>query len=173
MVQKVEIEFEGADRLGRNLRGAREVILANQLKALRNVGRAAMPIFKDETPKGKPAPNRARPPGRLRSSTRFEIKTLSGLALEIRQGAKTAGGAFYGLFVRGGTAPHTIRPHKAKALHFWVGGREVFAQKVDHPGTKPNRYHLRAMKRLMPILNRELDLAGSRIVERLADMGSS
>lgn len=37
-----------------------------------------------------------------------------------------------------GSRPHIIRPVNAKALHFMgSGGDEVFAQEVEHPGTRP------------------------------------
>jgi HK97 gp10 family phage protein len=42
----------------------------------------------------------------------------------------------YGKFVEFGTAPHVIVPRNAKALAFTVGGKLVFAKKVNHPGTK-------------------------------------
>lgn len=35
----------------------------------------------------------------------------------------------------GKTRPHTIFPRNKKALHFFVKGNEVFATKVDHPGS--------------------------------------
>ncbi len=34
-----------------------------------------------------------------------------------------------------GTLPHVIRPKRAKALVFTVGGRKVVAKRVQHPGT--------------------------------------
>ena len=37
-----------------------------------------------------------------------------------------------------GTKPHVIEPKTAKALHFKSDGQDVFAKKVNHPGTKPN-----------------------------------
>jgi hypothetical protein len=45
-----------------------------------------------------------------------------------------------------GTRAHIIRPRNAKVLRFTVGGAVVFAQEVHHPGTKPNRFLLDAMK---------------------------
>lgn len=44
-----------------------------------------------------------------------------------------------------GTRPHSIDPVRARALH-WIGsdGRDVFARHVDHPGTAPNPYNIRA-----------------------------
>lgn len=38
---------------------------------------------------------------------------------------------------RGGTTrPHVILPRNAKALRFMMGGRVVFAKKVNHPGSR-------------------------------------
>jgi hypothetical protein len=48
-------------------------------------------------------------------------------------------------FVLNGTRPHTILPNKKKVLRFTVGGRIVFAKRVDHPGTKPNNFLWKAM----------------------------
>lgn len=40
-----------------------------------------------------------------------------------------------------GTRPHVIRPKQVGgALRFSSGGRIVYARRVVHPGTKPNRY---------------------------------
>lgn len=36
-----------------------------------------------------------------------------------------------------GTKPHVIEPKTAKALHFKSDGQDVFAKRVNHPGTKP------------------------------------
>lgn len=44
------------------------------------------------------------------------------------------------MFVIDGTRPHVIRPVRAKALRFSIGGREVFATIVHHPGTKPRDF---------------------------------
>ncbi|GHA94685.1 hypothetical protein [Streptomyces chryseus] len=43
-------------------------------------------------------------------------------------------------FVLDGTRPHVIRPRRAKALRFDMGGRMVFATKVNHPGTRANNF---------------------------------
>ncbi len=47
-------------------------------------------------------------------------------------------------YVTRGTAPHEIVPVAANALHFFVGGDEVFTRHVDHPGTSPNPFHITA-----------------------------
>lgn len=52
----------------------------------------------------------------------------------------------YATYVNDGTRPHVIRPRNAQVLRFRVGGRIVFARKVDHPGTKPNPFLDRALE---------------------------
>lgn len=44
-----------------------------------------------------------------------------------------------------GAAPHIIRPRRAKALRFSVGGRIVFAAKVSHPGNSGSYFLTRAL----------------------------
>lgn len=39
-------------------------------------------------------------------------------------------------FLDKGTTPHPIPVKNAKSLHFLMGGKDVFRQKVSHPGTK-------------------------------------
>lgn len=41
----------------------------------------------------------------------------------------------------GTTSPHDIVPSKAKALHFFTGGSEVFATVVHHPGSRIRGKH--------------------------------
>lgn len=45
-----------------------------------------------------------------------------------------------------GTRPHIIRPRRARALRFEVGGRVVYAAYVRHPGTRPNDFLGRALR---------------------------
>lgn len=46
----------------------------------------------------------------------------------------------YSLYVHEGTAAHDIYPVNAGALHFVIGGVDVFASHVHHPGTQANRF---------------------------------
>ena len=39
-----------------------------------------------------------------------------------------------------GTSPHLIEPKNGKVLRFEMGGQEVFATRVFHPGTRPNPF---------------------------------
>lgn len=86
----------------------------------------------------KEAPNKT---GNLRRSTQHYTK-----------GSKEAGvaarGAPYWWHVEYGTAPHVITPKKSKALRFQIGKDEVYAKKVQHPGTAPNPFVKRAVNTL-------------------------
>lgn len=46
-----------------------------------------------------------------------------------------------------GTKRHQILPDNGRVLRFNVGGRVVYARKVNHPGTKPNPYLTVPMRR--------------------------
>lgn len=49
--------------------------------------------------------------------------------------------ASYAKYVNGGTKPHPITPKKEGGfLRFVVGGRVVYAKKVDHKGTSPRPF---------------------------------
>jgi hypothetical protein len=39
-----------------------------------------------------------------------------------------------------GTSPHIITPRDAGFIRFSSGGRVIYTHKVNHPGTRPNRY---------------------------------
>lgn len=53
------------------------------------------------------------------------------------------------VFVVRGTRPHLIRPRRRRALRFRVGGRQVFARLVRHPGTRANNFLLDALRRVL------------------------
>jgi hypothetical protein len=46
----------------------------------------------------------------------------------------------YVLPVHDGARPHVIRPWRAGALAFTMGGRLVITQTVNHPGNRPNPF---------------------------------
>lgn len=49
-------------------------------------------------------------------------------------------GKEYAVYMEYGTRSHPITPRDADVLHFWVDGKEVFADYVNHPGTEPNPF---------------------------------
>lgn len=54
-------------------------------------------------------------------------------------------GVPYGIFHHEGTVPHVIVPKRATVLAFQSGGRMVFAKRVQHPGTRANRFLINAL----------------------------
>ncbi len=49
----------------------------------------------------------------------------------------------YALILEEGASPHTISANKAKALHFFVDNKEIFAKSVRHPGIQ-GRFFIKA-----------------------------
>lgn len=95
-----------------------------------------------------------------------------------------------GSYIKFGTKPHAIRARNAGALRFfWVKtgldtivpkrggfkthkvGNALFIGKgrVDHPGTKPNPYHLRAFEKWFPEVQTEVRSLTKEFVIRLAE----
>ena len=132
---------------------------------LRQMGRAFVPS-KGSGPLAQATPKVS---GKLSRSTFFEIKQLGFIQqLVVKQPARTApeyGSKFYGGFVRGGTKKHIIRPRLKSVLRFEIGGTAVFASEVNHPGTKPNKYHLRTLNILRP----QLQAIVTRMISRLTE----
>ncbi|MEU4106323.1 HK97 gp10 family phage protein [Streptomyces tanashiensis] len=79
--------------------------------------------------------------GRLRASIRVERRSTFGL----RQRWTVGSDVEYAPMVNDGTRPHIIRPRRAKALKFKVGGRTVYAKVVHHPGTRARPFLDRAL----------------------------
>lgn len=52
----------------------------------------------------------------------------------------------YSAYVEFGTRPHIIRPRRARALRFEIGGEVIFARYVRHPGTRGQFYMRRALE---------------------------
>jgi len=137
MSSDVQIDFDGSDLNG--FRNSETFVKGALNKALRTIGDLLRPALKANTPRRN---------GKLANSTVYQIKgSPDDQRLEVRQGARSEGGAFYGKFVREGTRPHTILPKKAGGvLAFKIGNRQMFATKVNHPGTKPNPYHVKTLE---------------------------
>lgn len=74
--------------------------------------------------------------GRLRNSIKVFIE---GQTLKIFM-------VDYAMFVEFGTLPHTISPNAKKALAF----DGVVVKKVNHPGTRPNNFIRRTLRRKLP-----------------------
>jgi hypothetical protein len=155
------MEWTGTRSLARNLRARRTIIQGALNRTLRAVGRVVTPALKGNTP---------RMTTKLANSTRFQlVGGPQAQQLEIRQGAKTPKGAFYGRFVREGTRAHDIVPIPPnKALRFVVGGQTVFRKRVHHPGTKPNAYHVRTLNQTRGAVQAIADREGANVAAEFA-----
>lgn len=137
---QVEIEVTGLRPIAERMNKADTRTKISLNEGLREIGGILLPPLRQNTP---------RRTGKLANSTRFQIVGGTGAqALEVRQGAKTIDGAFYGQFVREGTEPHIIRARNARALRFQIRSTTVFAKSVKHPGGKANPYHVRTLKQM-------------------------
>lgn len=79
----------------------------------------------------------------LASIRREDARGVGGPAVDVTAGVPGLTG--YLGFHHFSTGPHVIRPRRRKALRFIAGGRVVFAQKVQHPGTRGTRFLTRAL----------------------------
>jgi len=163
-----EIHFEtyGLKELQDKLNRAPEAVLRVTLnEGLRKLGRLIVPAkgtgpLANETPKRK---------SKLARSTYFRLSgEPKNQRLEVLQPAMTEEGTFYGFLVREGTKPHEIRPRKAKALRFEIGGEVVFSLLVHHPGTFPNPYHQRVLARLRGNIQQIVNEMGNKVTAYLS-----
>ncbi len=67
----------------------------------------------------------------------------------------------------GKTPPHVIEPKKAQALAFFMGGKQVFAKRVNHPGSViPERSFMRtALEEMRPEIREEFQNALTRVIQ--------
>jgi hypothetical protein len=169
MATEIQFEYTGLDELTQRLSTGDTKLRITLNEGLRAIGKLFVPAkgtgrLADETPKRT---------GKLARSTYF---TITGAPeeqeLDILQPAHTEDGDFYGLYVREGTAPHEIRPNKAKALR-WTGpeGQVVFSRLVHHPGTRANPYHVRTVQALMPQVQLIVNQIGAKVTAYLSGKG--
>ncbi len=82
--------------------------------------------------------------GRLMRSISYRVtRSGPGQTLEVSATARNA------LVHHEGSRPHYIMPNSQRVLRFKTGGRVVYAQRVLHPGTRPNRYLTDPMRRVV------------------------
>lgn len=168
----ITFEPEGWDQLGDRLdkAGVQSRIRINE--GLRAIGGILVPALKAETPVGASR--------RLRNSTIFQVLQPSGdeQVLEVRQGARSGTGFFYGRVVRHGRRAGTFPP--ISALEPWVMAKLgipaararavafLVARKIYRRGIPPNPYHERALNQARPEIQQQVELMGTRIVAYLS-----
>ena len=82
--------------------------------------------------------------GALRKSL-YMVHRRAGKYQYVEVGAKVR----HAYFHHEGTKPHLILPDNGRILRFNVSGRVVYAKKVAHPGTRPNRFLTTPMRRAL------------------------
>jgi hypothetical protein len=98
--------------------------------------------------------------GRLTSSIRpDEVEGTFGTGFRAKLLAGGLRGVTYAAHVEYGTRAHVIRPRRRKALRFVSGGNTVFAQRVNHPGTRAYRFMRNALEAKLPLAERLVEQA--------------
>lgn len=103
-------------------------------------------IYKDLRQRGRRVARRARQlvgveSGSLRAS--IGVETAYGRKFpEVRVAANHRRAMMH----HDGTPPHLITPERGRVLKFKVAGKIVYAEKVDHPGTRANPFLYRALR---------------------------
>ena len=77
--------------------------------------------------------------------------------------AKVGTNVNYALAVEMGARPHEIKPVQKKALHFFIGAREIFAKLVHHPGSPPHPYLSTGLEESLGDIDRYLAQAGENV----------
>lgn len=159
-------EVSGAEALANRV----EKLDRTQLKIMLNEGlRAIGRLFVPAKGSGPLADETPFVTGKGRRSTMFQIMgTPEDSWLEIRQGAKSPLGVFYLYIVREGRGP--VKAINAKALHFFIGGREFFRKSVGPAA--PNPYHIRVLNRLMPQVQEIVNEMGRNVVAYMSGQSS-
>lgn len=151
----VKISPPFRDSLGRFRKATDETQKA--LRAwLREQGRRLVDLVQEEAPKKS---------GDFARGHRFQTRvngketTLTVTA----ENKKLAG------WILKGTRAHIIVPRKAKALRFVIGDTVIFAKKVHHPGTNPNKYIGRAYRRWQPGIRSGLKEVGGTFTRTFSE----
>lgn len=168
MPSQVTFEVQGLKELSQRMQRGDTAMKIALNDGLRKIGRLFVPA-KGSGPLALATPKRT---GRLRLSTFYQLTGGPGdQVLTILQPARSPEGDFYGGYVRDGTPPHEIRARRGKALRFEAGGDVIFRVKVNHPGTKPNPYHVRVFERLRGSVQGIVNQMGARVVSYLSGKG--
>jgi len=127
-------------------------LLEMRREEMRELGRTGVDILQEEAPKRT---------GRFAAGIRYHTRVV-GSSLELRFTWPQP----LGKWITGGTGiwgprKAVIRPRKAKALRFWIGGKKIFAAWVR--GMKPNPFADRALIRFRPYFGIAMRRIGRRV----------
>lgn len=132
---------------------AEEQLLESRRDLMRDLGKRYTEIARDEAPKRT---------GQFADNIRFRT-FIEGNSLGFRISSPQPLGKFIVL----GTKPHVIAAKNVQFLRFyWEKGPEgpgvYFFRSVNHPGTKPNRFHDRAYRKWRPEAESSLKMISTR-----------
>lgn len=122
------VDARDLDKVAANIAAAGRNIPRHARTAITRLGQLILRSLQREAPVKS---------GRLRDSLHMDV--VNG-----GMGAILSEGVAYGKFVREGTGPHAIYPRSKRAL-YWPGASHP-VRMVNHPGTKANAYHERAVR---------------------------
>lgn len=142
--------FVGAGRVAVQLRMAGQAAEGETREAVREAAEESVFIFRVK------APHRT---GRLRRGIRA---TLRGDTATVTSTARSKAGFSYTAVTRFGHRVRVIRPRRAKALRFVIGGKVFFRHSVK--GFRPRRDWRDAA---LPAVERTVEAAGSRAGARI------
>lgn len=150
----------GGDRLQEWLKGRYPAIQDSLGKSMARLVIALTRKVKEEKLSGQALKNRT---GTLRRSIAPNI-VQSGASIVGEVGTNIEYAAIHEF--GGMTLPRLILPKARKALRFTIGGKTVFAKKVNHPGSKvPERSFLRsALREMEPEILKEFENAITQVV---------
>lgn len=147
----IKMEIKGLNKIVRGMNKMPEVVV----RELGNALGKSMVITHRQALKEAPV-NKQSGGGNLRQNIKqIRINRLRG---EVDSKAKYSG------YVHEGTKPHIIRVRRKKVLANRRTG-QIFGKKVQHPGTKPNPYMTRALKKSEKRINNFFKVAINRIAK--------
>lgn len=105
--------------------------------------------------------------GGLTGSIRGYLERTATVAGGEAVGVLKAGKA-YASFVEEGTAAHEILPRRAGVLSFDVDGQQVFAKRVNHPGTPSMPFMGPALQKAGRVAEAEVEVAIERAAAEMS-----
>lgn len=140
------------DVLGRFASVRNETAVAHSRAHVQTAARMLQQALREEAPRGTPDPlGRPRRYPVLWQSIWFQtVRSPKGWAVEFRAAPQVR-------FVLGRTRPHEIRGRRCPLHFYWHRmGVEAWFWSVNHPGTRPNRFDLRAARRVKGRMTTEM-----------------
>ena len=144
-----EIKIENLNELRAAFKKASDITDKELQSATKNAGKLILATEKNEVPIKT---------GQLRRSITLEYRPITATITPTVK---------YALPVHEGSRPHIITPKRKSVLAFKIGGKMVFARRVNHPGNKPNKFVERTVNRTESPVNALFSKAMDNIINFL------